>query len=117
MSERKTGKARTIPAEEVFAAWRKQPGFQEAYDGLDEEFAVMEALMQARATAGVSQSEIARRMSTTQSAIARLEAGAHRASLATLRNYARALGHRLRISLEPDMPQPRRKRRAKAAAE
>ena len=94
-------KAKLIPAEEVFAKWRKQPGYQEAYDALEEEYAIMGELMKARAEAGMSQTEIADRMKTTQSAVARLEARAHRASLDTLSNYAKATGHRLRISLEP----------------
>jgi transcriptional regulator with XRE-family HTH domain len=106
MSERKPRKARTVPAEVVFAEWRKQPGFQQAYHALDEEFAILEELIKAREVADVSQSEIARRMNTTQSAVARLEAGAHRASLATLRNYAGAVGHRVKITLEPVPREP-----------
>ena len=94
-------KAKLIPAEEVFAAARKQPGYQEAYDALEEEYAIMGALMKARAEAGITQTEIADRMKTTQSVVARLEARGHQARLDTLSNYARATGHRLRISLEP----------------
>lgn len=104
MATRRSGqprKARLIPAEVVFAEWHKDPAYREAYDALDEEFAIVEALIKARAEAGLSQSEIAERMSTTQSAVARLEAQAHRASLKTLRSYAKAAGHRLRITLEP----------------
>jgi len=101
MAIRKTSKVRIIPAEKVFAGLRKQPGYQEAYDALDEEFAIMAALMKARSNASLSQTEIARRMKTTQSAVARLEAKGHRASLTTLRSYAKATGHRLRITLEP----------------
>jgi ribosome-binding protein aMBF1 (putative translation factor) len=94
-------KAKTIPAAEVFAEFRSQHGYQAAYDSLDDEFAIIETLMAARSAADLSQDEIAQRMKTTQSAIARLEAGGHRASLATLRRYASATGHRLRITLEP----------------
>ena len=101
MTGDKSRKAKLIPAEAVFAEWRKEPGYQEAYDGLEEEFAIMAALMQARAAASLSQTDIAKRMNTTQSVVARLEGGGHRASLTTLRNYAKATGHRLRITLEP----------------
>jgi ribosome-binding protein aMBF1 (putative translation factor) len=94
-------KAKLIPAGEVFAEWHKEPGYAEAYDALEEEFAIMDALIRARTAASLSQTEIAKRMNTTQSVIARLEARAHRASLKTLRGYAEATGHRLRISLEP----------------
>ena len=93
--------AKLVPADEVFAKWREEPGYREAYDALEEEFAIMEALMKARAEAGLSQAEIAERMNTTQSAVARLEARGHQASLRTLRSYAAAVGRRLRIALEP----------------
>ena len=90
-----------VPADEVFAGWRKQPGYKRAYDELEEEFAIMAALIEARAAARLSQTDIAERMNTTQSVVARLEGRGHRASLTTLRSYAKATGHRLRITLEP----------------
>ena len=102
--DRRTRKARLVPAGVVHAAWRKEPGFQAAYDALEEEFAIMAALIEARTKAGISQGEIAKRMSTTQPAIARLEGMAHRASLKTLKSYAAATGHRVKISLEPIEP-------------
>ncbi|MGA7485431.1 MAG: helix-turn-helix transcriptional regulator [Xanthobacteraceae bacterium] len=55
----------------------------------------------ARIRAGLSQAELARRMQTTQSTIARLESGQGRPSTRTLDRFARATGHRLRISFEP----------------
>ena len=94
-------KAKLIVAEAVFAEWRQQPGYKEAYDSLDEEFAIMSALIHARTTSSLSQNEIAKRMQTTQSVVARLEGRGHRASLKTLKSYAAATGHRLRITLEP----------------
>jgi predicted XRE-type DNA-binding protein len=93
-------KARLIPADEVFAKWQKDPDYRKAYDALEEEFALMSALIRARTTAGLSQSDVAKRMNTTQPAIARLEGGAHRASLKSIKNYAAATGHRVKISLE-----------------
>ncbi len=71
------------------------------YDLLDEEFALLDQFLKARAAAGITQAEIAERMGTTQSAIARLESGRgkHSPSLTTLRRYARALGCRLDLRL------------------
>jgi transcriptional regulator with XRE-family HTH domain len=71
------------------------------YDKLEEEFAFLDEFLKARAAAGVSQAEIAERMGTTQSAVARLESGRgkHSPSLATLRKYARALGYRVDLRL------------------
>jgi transcriptional regulator with XRE-family HTH domain len=71
------------------------------YDRLDEEFRFIDEFLKARAAAGVTQAEIAERIGTTQSAIARLESGQgkHSPSLATLQKYAHALGCRLEVRL------------------
>ncbi|HEX4196277.1 MAG TPA: helix-turn-helix transcriptional regulator [Caulobacteraceae bacterium] len=90
-----------IPVEESFHEWRGDPDYRDAYDALDEEFALAGALIEARALAGVSQEEIAKRMHTSQPAVARLEAGRGNPSLSTLRRYASATGTRLKIVFEP----------------
>lgn len=54
-----------------------------------------------RMDAGLTQAELAERMGTTQSAIARLEAGGTRPSLRTLEKLAVAVGHRLTIAIGP----------------
>jgi len=83
------------------------------FDKLEEEFAFLDEFLKARAAAGMSQAEIAERMGTTQSAVARLESGRgkHSPSLATLRKYARALGYRvdLRLVKEKGNSEPRRR--------
>jgi transcriptional regulator with XRE-family HTH domain len=81
--------------------WEKRPGFIAAYDALEEEFAIMEALFLARSAAGLSQAQLARKMKTTQSAIARLESGKAHPSTRTLWKLAAATGTKLRISFEP----------------
>jgi transcriptional regulator with XRE-family HTH domain len=71
------------------------------YDRLDEEFAFIVEFLKARSSAGITQAEVAQRIGTTQSVIARLESGRgkHSPSLATLRKYASALGCRLELRL------------------
>ena len=71
------------------------------YDRIGEEFAFLDEFLKVRADAGITQAEVAERVGTTQSAIARLESGRgkHSPSLATLRKYARALGYRLEFRL------------------
>ena len=71
------------------------------YDRLDEEFAFLDEILKARSIAGVTQAEVAKRVGTTQSAIARLESGTgrHSPSIATLQKYAQALGCRLELRL------------------
>ena len=60
----------------------------------------MAALVAARTAAGLTQGDVVMRLQTTQPAVARIEGGAHRASLKTLRGYAEATGHRVVIKLE-----------------
>lgn len=49
-------------------------------------------LVRRRAASGLSQADVARRMGTSQSAVARLESRQHDAQLSTLTRYAEALG-------------------------
>jgi ribosome-binding protein aMBF1 (putative translation factor) len=79
----------------------KNPEVRKEYDALEEEFALMAEVAKARARAGLSQAELARRMNTTQSTIARLESGRGQPSTRTLGRFAKATGHRLKISFEP----------------
>lgn len=74
------------------------------YERLNEEFAFLDEFLKARTAAGISQAEVAKRMGTTQSAVARLESGRgkYSPSLATLRKYAQALGCHLDLRLVKD---------------
>jgi predicted transcriptional regulator len=75
------------------------PEVAKAYAEADEEFRLLEALLRARAEAGLTQTEVARRMGSTQSAVARLEGGGISPSVETLRRYAKAVGKRLRVEM------------------
>ncbi len=77
----------------------KDPEFREEYVRVDEEYALVEALVRARTAAKLTQAEVARRLGTTQSAIARLEGGRVSPSVTTLRRYAAATGTRLTVGL------------------
>lgn len=61
--------------------------------------AVLGELTERRRTLGLSQQAVAERMGTTQSAVARLEAGGLDARMSTLERYADALGVELRLGL------------------
>ena len=89
-----------IPVEKSFAKWRKDLAYRKAYAALDEEFTLAAALIEERTNADISQEEIAKRMRTSQPAVARLEGGQGKPSVNTLRRYARATGTRLKISFE-----------------
>ncbi len=72
-----------------------------AYADLAEEFDVAHALIDARVRAGLSQTQVAERMGTTQSVVARLESGRRRPSMRTVERFARAVGGRLILRIEP----------------
>ena len=78
-----------------------RPDVRKAYDKLAEEFSFIDEVLKARAASGLTQAELAARVGTTQSAIARLESGTpkHSPSIVTLQRYARAMGHRVEIRL------------------
>jgi transcriptional regulator with XRE-family HTH domain len=60
-----------------------------------------------RQSAGLSQTEVAARMGTSQSAVARLEAGAVDVRASTLERYTAAIGGQITWRLQ-DTPQGRR---------
>ena len=81
--------------------WLRDPAYREAYDELAPEFRLARVLIEARTNAGLTQAQLAERMHTTQSVVARLESGRAHPSTRTLENFAQAAGVRLKISFEP----------------
>ena len=80
--------------------WSQDPGYRKVYDDLGPEFELTRSLIQARIAAGLTQAQLAERMETTQSVIARLESGRDHPSTRTLEKIAASTGTRLRISFE-----------------
>lgn len=93
---------RYTTARELHEQWMQNPRYVEAYDALEEEFALAEAFIHARAQADLTQEQVAERMGTTQAVIARLESGRTKPSTRTLERFAKATGTRLRIAFEPE---------------
>lgn len=85
---------------ELHQKWMKNPDYQKAHAELAPEFALARAVINARVAAGLTQEQLAQRMNTTQSVVARLESGRTRPSTQTLERLAAATGTRLRISFE-----------------
>ncbi len=78
----------------------QNPEVREEYAQADVEFSLIEEMIRARTDAKLTQAQLAERIGTTQSAIARLEGGKVSPSIATLRRYAAATGHQLRVGFE-----------------
>jgi DNA-binding Xre family transcriptional regulator len=70
---------------------------------------LMTELTAERQAAGLSQTEVAARMGTSQSAVARLESGEGDARASTLERYAAAIGCQITWRLEGSAPAARRK--------
>ena len=62
---------------------------------------IAEIVIDARKRAGMTQSDVARAMGTTQSVVAKLESGTSMPSTSNLQRFARATGSYLRLSLDP----------------
>jgi predicted transcriptional regulator len=75
------------------------PGFREMSE---RRRALGHQLAARRHSLGLSQTQVAARMGTSQSAVARLETGASDALVSTVERYASALGWQLHWRLEED---------------
>ena len=67
-------------------------------------------LIEARTRAHMTQDDVAKRMGTTQSVIARLESGKRPPSLRSVQRYAEAVGGRMVLRIEPQAPSSKRRR-------
>ena len=74
------------------------------FDKAAAEFQLLDQFLEVRTRKGLTQAQVAERIGTTQSAVARLESGTgrHSPSLSTLSRYAQALGCRLEVRLIPN---------------
>ena len=87
-----------ITADKVFKDKRKDPAFRKEYAALEEEFAIARELVRARVAAKLTQAQVAQKMGTSQSAVARLESGKI-GSIASLKKYAQATGRKIELKL------------------
>jgi ribosome-binding protein aMBF1 (putative translation factor) len=89
----------TIPFEVLKAELLTDPETKAAYDALAPEFELAAELIRARVRAGLSQEQLAERMNTSQSTIARLESGTTLPSTKTLLRFAEATGSKVEVKL------------------
>ncbi len=67
------------------------------YEALKPQFEVIKALVAARRKARLSQAEVAARMGTTQSSIARMESGNGNVTIESVQRYAKATGQKIKL--------------------
>ncbi len=77
----------------------KSKNFSKNFEKGYESFKIGVLLRQAREEVGVTQKELAEKMSTKKSAISRIENHAEDIRLSTLKSYLEALGKTLQISI------------------
>ncbi len=75
------------------------PEVKKAYDDLELEYSIITQVIQKRLEKGLTQKQLAQKVGTKQSAIARLEGGNSNPSVAFLEKISKALGSKLQISL------------------
>ena len=78
----------------------RRPGVRAEVERIErEEGVLLDALLKARQDAGLTQAQVAERMGTTQSVVARLESGRRAPSMRTVQRYAQAVGARAVVHL------------------
>ena len=90
--------------DEMKAKMLENPAVRAEYERIEQdEMPTLDAILAARKEAGLTQAQVAERMGTKATAVARLESallsGKHSPSISTLRKYAKALGKRLEVRL------------------
>lgn len=75
----------------------KDEEFRKEYEALEPEFAIMQAMIDARNAEGLTQKELSVRSGIAQGDISKLENGNANPSIRTLQRLATAMGKKLRI--------------------
>ena len=86
----------------------KNPEFPQLLEAAVRRRALLRELAARREGLGLSQTTVAARMGTSQSAVARLESAEVDAKLSTIERYAAAVGQRVEYRLADDQPRRRK---------
>lgn len=82
---------------DYLAQQMENPGFKDEYEALEPEFAIIQAIIDARKSSGITQKELSQRSGIAQGDISKLENGNANPSLRTLQRLAAAMGKTLKI--------------------
>ena len=75
--------------------------FKEEWETLEPEFSVMQAMIDARKSAGLTQKQLSEKTGITQADISKLESGNANPSLRTLQRLASGTGMKVKIEFRP----------------
>lgn len=98
--------AERLTLESFRAKALKNPDVKAAYDEATPAFAMKRNMIAMRMAAGKTQAQMAELLGTKKSNISRMESVNSKVSprLATVENYARVLGYRMKVEFEPAPP-------------
>lgn len=85
-----------------FEEQMKNPEFRKEWEALQPEFAIVQAMIDARNKTGMTQKELAEKTGITQADISRLENGNANPSLKTLQRLAEGMGMTLKLEFVPN---------------
>ncbi len=80
------------------------PAVRQAYEAQAPAFELARERIAARTKAGLTQGDVAARMGTTKSVVARIESGRGTPSMRTVQRFAHAVGARAVVRMEPLVP-------------
>lgn len=78
----------------------KDAEFRAEYEALEPEFAIMQAMIDARKASGMTQKQLAEKTGINQADISKMERGNGNPSLRTLQRLAAGMGMRLKLEFE-----------------
>ncbi|MCD8148098.1 MAG: helix-turn-helix domain-containing protein [Clostridiales bacterium] len=78
------------------------PEVKEAYDALEPEFDIIQAMIDARKELHLTQKELSARTGITQADISHIENGTRNPSLEMLKRLAKGMGMRLKLEFIPE---------------
>jgi len=90
-----------IPWEQVRKELMAKPGVRRTYEDLQPEFAIIQALIDARVKKKMSQEDLAKKMGTGQAVISRLENANANPSFSLMKRLANALNLKFEIKFTP----------------
>ncbi len=96
MTNKKIGKATDF--QELLERDLKDPVFKRYYDEFGKQLEISYQLLQMRKRAKMSQGQLAKKIGTTQSNVARMEAGNQNFTVSMLTRIAGAFGKELKVS-------------------
>ncbi len=77
------------------------PAFRQEWEALEPEFAIVQAIIDARKESGLTQKQLSERTGIAQADISKLESGNANPSVRTLQRLAAGMGMRVKIEFQP----------------